>query len=160
MDTASERMIALFEQRLQRLEDIEDIRTLRMRYHAYVNDGPHDRFESLFTPDAVVELGTGSRFAGRQQIRQGFIDMFDSVPFLKQFIHNHIIEPEGDRATGRSTFEAKYGTADGQSLAVAGRYDEIYARCDGVWYIHHLKMDLYMAVPHDQGWGGPERITI
>jgi hypothetical protein len=45
------------EARIQRLEDTESIRTLKSRYHTYVNDTDFDRIGSLFAADAALKLG-------------------------------------------------------------------------------------------------------
>jgi ketosteroid isomerase-like protein len=138
--------------RLQQLEDIEEIRKLRFRYHKFVNDGPRDRFDELYTDDAIVNIGYLSHYNGREEIRAGFARMPDQLAMLKQFIHNHDINVDGESATGYAYFEAKYATFDEQSLVVAGRYDETYARTSAGWRISRTDVEVYFSVPLEKGW--------
>lgn len=140
--------------RLQRLEDLEEIRKLRYRYHRFVNDGPYDRFDELYTENAVVQLGYLSRYEGREHIKAGFARMPEQLEMLKQFVHNHDIELNGDIANGYAYFEAKYATLAGQSLVVAGRYDESYVRTPRGWLISRTEATLYFSVPNERGWAG------
>lgn len=138
--------------RLQRLEDIEEIRKLRFRYHQFVNDGPRDRFDELYTEDAIVNMDYLSRYEGRAEIQAGFARMPDLLAMLKQFVHNHDIQVNGDTATGYAYFEAKYATFDQQSIMVAGRYDETYQRTSKGWLISKTDVELYFSVPLEKGW--------
>lgn len=141
------------EERVRRLEDIEDIRTLRFRYHQYINEGWHDKIADLFTKDAVGQMDTLARWEGREAIRAFFVTAPASVSLVKQFPHNHIVEINGDMAKGISYFEARYA-ANGTSLMIAGSYDEEYVRTAGRWLIKTSIMKIHFAVPLDVGWGG------
>ena len=144
------------EQRIQRLEDIEDIRRLRNRYHASLNENRYEQCRSLFTDDAVVELGYLARYEGIDAIDRGFRAMGERDRFfIKQFIHSHDVEVDGDSATGTSYLEARYGRF-GVSYVVAGRYDDVYARVDGVWKFKAMIAELFYTVPNAVGWTGDE----
>jgi ketosteroid isomerase-like protein len=143
--------------RVRRLEDIEAIRTLRNRYHAAINDGRYADIAGLFTPDAVVELGYLARYEGHAAIDKGFRGMGERERFfIKQFIHSHTVEVDGDRATGTSYLEARYGRY-GVSYLVSGRYDDVYVRSDGQWLFQAMVAELYYTVPAGVGWMGDER---
>jgi ketosteroid isomerase-like protein len=144
------------EARVRHLEDLEAIRTLRHLYHKYINDGQHREMVKLFAPGAVVKLDYLSQWRGHDEIRRGFEGMPDRSEFVKQFVHNHAVEIEGDAATGFAYFEAKY-VRDGQSLRVAGKYNEKYARFDGKWLFTEVIVDLYFSVPPGTGWNGPRK---
>jgi ketosteroid isomerase-like protein len=144
------------EQRIQRLEDIEDIRRLRNRYHASLNENRYEQCRALFTDDAVVELGYLARYEGIDAIDRGFRAMGERDRFfIKQFIHSHDVEVDGDAGTGTSYLEARYGRF-GVSYVVAGRYDDVYARENGVWKFKAMIAELFYTVPNAVGWTGDE----
>jgi ketosteroid isomerase-like protein len=143
--------------RIRRLEDIEAIRHLRCRYHGCVNEGRFDQVRTLFTEDAVVELGYLARYEGIDAIDRGFRAMGERERFfIKQFNHSHDVTVEGDRGTGTSYLEARYGTA-GVSYIVAGRYDDVYVRRNGVWKFRSMVAEIFYTVPNGVGWMGDER---
>ena len=144
------------EQRIRRLEDIEDIRRLRNRYHASLNESRYADCRALFTDDAVVELGYLARYEGIDAIDRGFRAMGERDRFfIKQFIHSHDVEVTGDAGTGTSYLEARYGRF-GVSYVVAGRYDDTYARVNGVWKFRSMIAELFYTVPNAVGWTGDE----
>lgn len=149
--SVEDRLKAL-ESRVQELQDKEEIRNLRYRYHLYINDDRFDRVAELFTDDAVVEIGYVLRAKGRAEIAASFEAMPKGVKFLKQFIHNHIVDVSGDTAAGASYFEAKYAALDETSLVVAGKYDEDYVRTPGGWLISRMVVELYFTTPLTKGW--------
>lgn len=144
------------EQRIRRLEDIEDIRRLRNRYHASLNESRYADCRALFTDDAVVELGYLARYEGIDAIDRGFRAMGERDRFfIKQFIHSHDVEVDGDTGTGTSYLEARYGRF-GVSYVVAGRYDDVYTRVGGVWKFRSMIAELFYTVPNAVGWTGDE----
>ncbi len=144
------------EERIRRLEDIEDIRRLRNRYHASLNESRYENCRALFTGDAVVELGYLARYEGIDAIDRGFRAMGERERFfIKQFIHSHDVEVDGDTGTGTSYLEARYGRF-GVSYVVAGRYDDIYARENGVWKFRSMIAEFFYTVPNAVGWTGDE----
>ena len=142
--------------RIQRLEDIEAIRHLRCRYHFCLNEGRFTDLRDLFTDDALVELGYLARYDGIEAIDSGFQAMGDRDRFfIKQFSHGHDVAVDGDRGTGTSYLEARYGRF-GVSYVVAGRYDDVYARVNGVWKFRSMVAELFYTVPNGVGWTGDE----
>lgn len=153
MDIAGiEERLAGLESRVQEFEDKEEIRNLRYRYHQCINDDRFDLIAGLYTDDAVVEIGYVLSAVGREQISAAFEAMPKGVKFLKQFIHNHMVDVNGDTATGESYFEAKYAALDETSLVVAGKYDEDYLRTPNGWLIRRMMVELYFTTPLDKGW--------
>ena len=145
------------EARIRRLEDIEALRKLRNRYHAAINDGRYDEIAELFTDDALVVLGYLARYEGRAAIDRGFRGMGERERFfIKQFIHSHDVAVDGDRGTGTSYLEARYGRY-GVSWLVSGRYDDVYVRRGERWLFKSMIAELYYTVPAGVGWMGDER---
>ena len=142
--------------RVRRLEDIEEIRTLRNRYHRAINDSRFDDIVALFTDTAVVELGYLARYEGRAAIDRGFRGMGERERFfIKQYIHSHMVEVDGDRATGTSYLEARYGRF-GVSYLVSGRYDDVCVRVGDQWLFEKMVAEFYYTVPAGVGWTGDE----
>ncbi len=149
--TEIERRLATLEASVQRLVDIEDIRALRLRYHEYVNLNRAADIPDLFTDDAELDFGYLGRTRGRQKITKFFAALPVLLDFVKQFIHNHVVEVDGDRATGVSYLEAK-SVSRGKAYLVAGRYDDVCVRTPGGWRFASMKFEPYFTVPHDQSW--------
>lgn len=148
---------ASLEARIRRLEDIEAIRSLRNAYHACINDGRYGEIVDLFTDDGRVVLGYLATYEGRAAIDKGFRGMGERDRFfIKQFIHSHDVTVDGDRGTGVSYLDARYGRY-GLSYMVAGRYDDVYVRQGGRWLFKAMIAELYYTVPLGVGWMGDEK---
>jgi ketosteroid isomerase-like protein len=151
----NEDQLAALEKRVRRLEDIEAIRTLRMRYHYFINEGMFDRMPELFTADAVVDFGYIAKAEGRDEIAEMYLKIPRNAQLVKQFIHNHMVEVDGDRGTGVSYLDARYAQ-NGESLIVATKFDEVYARTAEGWRIARMEIEMYFSVPITQGWAATE----
>ena len=73
---------------------------------------------------------------------------------IKQFIHSHQIDVDGDEASAFAYLDARYGQ-DGTSLIVAARYDEKYRRTARGWRISWTYIDVIFSVPVQLGWADP-----
>jgi hypothetical protein len=151
------------ETRLQRLEDTESIRTLKSRYHLYVNDTDFDRVGSLFAANASLKLGylmpDDNAIVGREEIQAAFSAMKTntSQSQLKQFLHSHIVELTGPHtASGTGMLYACYGV-HADAYVVAGKYSEEYVVEDGAWLFKSMDLVLYFTVPLALGWAGAKR---
>ena len=142
------------EERVAILQDVEEIRSLRQRYHEYVNEGRHARISELFAMRGVVDFGELGRRVGRDAIHTLFVEELinEDLTFIKQFNHNHAVEVSGDQATGSSYLEAK-NVLSGQATLVAARYDDSYLRTAEGWRFQEMKLTLYFVTPLAQGWG-------
>jgi len=146
--------LAQLETRVTALQDVEAIRSLRQRYHEYVNEGRHAEIAELFADQGVVDFGELGRRVGREAIHSFFAKELinDDLSFIKQFNHNHAVEVSGDRATGSSYLEAK-NVISGEATLVAARYDDTYLRSDAGWRFQEMKLTLYFVTPFSRGWG-------
>jgi len=151
------------EARIQRLEDIEAIRTLKSRYHTYINDTEFDSIGSLFAADASLKLGylmpDQNSIIGREKIQAAFLGMKTSTKQsqLKQFLHSHIVELTGpNSASGTGMLYACYGIHD-DAYVVAGKYSEDYDRVGSRWLFKTMNLALYFTVPLATGWAGSKR---
>jgi hypothetical protein len=158
MDDLARRVEAL-EVRVADLQDRAAIQDLRFRYHVAVNDRELDAIAPLFCEDGEVDFGEIGAARGRAAINTLYREVVGTSPFVKQFIHNHVITLDGDRASGLSYLEAKTVT-NGESYLVAARFDDEYVREGADWRFRVLRLSIYFAVPLNAGWAGEDRIVL
>ena len=154
-----EARLARVEAQLHELQDREAIRELRCRYHEYVNQGRWSEIPDLFTEDAELDFGYLGKERGRERLARLFQGASQLLPFVKQFIHNHTIELQGERGTGTSYLEAK-SVSGGKAYVVAGRYDDQYVRQDGEWRFARMDLTPYFTVPFDEGWAQDDLLKM
>jgi ketosteroid isomerase-like protein len=139
--------------RVQALEDLEEIRQLRFSYHDYLNRDQFERMSALYCDDASVRIDYVAHARGIEEIHAFFLNIPRTLSFIKQFTHNHLVELKGDEASGIAYMDARYAS-DGQSIMVAGRFDETYSRTSAGWRISETLVTLYFSVPLASGWAG------
>jgi hypothetical protein len=163
-----ETRLAELETKVRELTDREALRDLRYRYHEYINEGRLADIVDLFTEDGELEFGPLGKAKGPDQMKAFFANLGPSAShasrgphftFVKQYIHNHVIEIHGDVATGFSYLEAK-PIINGEAYLVAGRYNDEYVRRQGQWRFTSMKFTPHFIVPHKEGWAGDERIAL
>ena len=165
-----EARVSALESKVQELVDIEAIRDLRFRYHEYINDAKFSEIAGLFTEDGDLLFGHLGNAHGRDEINRFFggllvkpdADGKNKQPRLsrvRQFIHNHVVEIRGDRATGFSYLEAK-PVYNGESYVVAARYDDEYVRQNGQWKFKKMALTPYFMVPLKEGWAQDDLLKM
>ena len=75
---------------------------------------------------------------------------------MRQFIHGHHVEIDGDTATGTSVLFAT-PIYHGQSFLLAGRFTDRYVRRTGTWFFSAVSLDIDYSVPLAEGWAGVDR---
>lgn len=135
--------------RLERLESIQAIQALRARYHELVNEDQGPRLHELFAPDATVAYGGRPAVQGRDNI-QAFFASFP-VQTARQFIHNHMVEVDGDRGTGYSYLDGR-PVRDGKSFYVVGRFDDEYVRLHGQWFFQSVTLHVHYMIEAAEHW--------
>lgn len=155
-----EARIKALEAKVQELSDQEAIRTLRYRYHECINERKLAEIVDLFTEDGELNFGYLGKAKGRAELTTFFVE---SVPrlleFVKQFIHNHVVQVHGDKATGLSYLEAK-SVSKGESYLVAARYDDEYVKQNGQWKFTRMNLTPYFTVPLREGWAQTDRLKM
>jgi hypothetical protein len=146
-----ESRVRQLESEVRELHDLRDIQNLRFRYHIAVNEGLVEDIPALFCDDGEADFGEIGAARGRTEIAAFYREVVGGSPFIKQFIHNHAIEIKGDTATGRSYLEAKT-VANGESLLVAARFDDEYARTAAGWLFRSLRLTPFFVTPLAVGW--------
>jgi hypothetical protein len=76
---------------------------------------------------------------------------------LRHLIHNQVVVIDGDTATSKSYFDA-VGDLKGESITVAGYYEDTLRRVEGEWKFTEKIIRLDFLVPLNEGWGGKKRI--
>jgi len=158
------------ESKVQELNDREALRELRYRYHEYINEGKFASIVDLFTDDGELEFGPLGKAKGKEGIvaffkrlgppsRGGASDGRANFSFVKQYIHNHVVEIDGDRAKGFSYLEAR-PVINGEAHMVAGKYDDECRKTGGRWRFTRMIFTPHFIVPFKDGWANDERVRI
>ena len=141
------------EDRIQALEDREAIKDLIYQYAYAVQQGKIEVFLTLFTDDAVLEYGAMGFYEGTAGLERFFRDVCLSpvLTFACPLLHNHLIKPDGEKASGICTLEIR-AVYHGESYVAAGRYEDEYVKKDGTWKFKRRAFEVYYMVPHSEGW--------
>ena len=140
---------ATIEQRLAVLEAKDEIRELTARYCLAVAEGEAETIVDMFTADGVFKMRDQDH-AGTEALRTMYTAVAGSVT-PKPFIQNHVIEVNGDDATGRCGVEIRM-VHKGEAYTVAGHYFDTYRKVDGRWRFAERDFRTYHWVPLAKGW--------
>ncbi|GAA1866595.1 hypothetical protein GCM10009836_53750 [Pseudonocardia ailaonensis] len=154
--------LAELRHRIDALESREAIQILRDRFHDHVNTNRWAEIGDLFTDDAVMDYDYLGSASGRAEIGAFFARIpellpdGEGAPFVRQFLHAHAVEVDGDTATGTSHLFAT-PIYHGQSFVLAGRFADTYQRVDGRWLFASVALEIWYSVPVTEGWAGARR---
>ncbi|HEV7988649.1 MAG TPA: nuclear transport factor 2 family protein [Candidatus Binataceae bacterium] len=142
------------ERRLTRMEDIEAIKQLKARYCEICDDDHNpERIASVFAEDGIwegAEFGTAKGHANIRKLFEGFRKL---IEFSQHNVMNPIIEVHGDRATGEWYFMGPFKfRAAQQARWLALQYKDEYVKLNGQWKYKHLRVNLRLSVPYEEGW--------
>lgn len=143
---------------LQRLLDREAIRDLVHRYAHYVWQKDMQRMIDLFHDDGRMAVDAQPPLCGRKALLEFYGQMRNDSEFLP-FVHNHVIDLEGDRATGTCYIDLR-ATIGGRSMIGSGYYDDVYVRsAPGTesWRFASRHLHMKYLVPITQGWAEAQR---
>jgi hypothetical protein len=139
------------EQTVQRLADIEDIKQLKARYASACDDDYNpEKLAPLFAQDAIWDGSILGYAEGREGIREFFGAASSLVPFAVHQVSNPLIEIDGDTATGQ-WFLWQPMVLGEQALWLSAVYADKYVRTDGKWLFQHLKLNIRMLTPFEEG---------
>lgn len=142
-------MSAEIEARLDALEAKEAIRQLTAAYCFAVAEARSDDIVAMFTADGVFKM-RGREWSGTAGLTEMYRDVgAEATP--KPYIQNHVIETDGDDATGRCGVEIRM-VHKGVAYTVAGHYFDTYRRVDGRWLFAERDFHIYHWVPLSKGW--------
>lgn len=116
-------------------QDIEDIRRLTSEYAWAVDSMDLDGVAATFTSDALWDVRGFNmpEVRGTDEIRGFFATLFENVKHSSHMSLNHIIDVEGDSATGLVYILAYVINQNGDRAESIGYYRDTYARTDTGW---------------------------
>lgn len=136
---------------IQRLVDLEAIRDLARRYAHFVWQTQPLKAIELFALDGVMDLGEDGIIEGQDNLRAVYSDKVGGEMMLHPFVHNHVIELDGDEASGTCYLDLRC-VREGQSLMGSGYYNDRYVRDNGEWKFKSRKLNMCYLVPPTEGW--------
>lgn len=116
---------------LRALADREAIRELAVRYAHGVWTKDVAALTALFTQDGQMDTGGGQLLSGREAIRATYERVFARDDYFP-FVHNHVIDLDGDNASGTCYLDLRAVTGD-RRMAGFGSYRDDYARTPDGW---------------------------
>ena len=137
------------EERIRALEDRDAIRELTARYCQLAVGGKAEEIVALFTRDGVMESGDTLE-RGQTRLLDLYRSSFSSLRPIPS-VHNHVVEIDGDRATGFCSLELRM-VENGEAITAAGHYEDRFEREAGRWKFAHRKLVFYHRVPLSRGW--------
>jgi hypothetical protein len=126
------------EDTLRGLADVEAIRDLARRYAHYVWQQDASGVVGLFTEHGEMDTGDRPVIRGRKALLEAYDEMFASSEF-HPMVHNHVIDPRGNRATGTCYLDL-HAVVEGKDMIGSGYYQDRYARVGGEWKFQSRKL--------------------
>ena len=143
---------------LQELLDREKVREVVHRYCWAVDRGTLQEVMALFHDPCDLVLVPGKKYVGKAAVQKWYdVYMQNRMEVLRHLIHNQVITIDGDVASSKSYFDA-VGDLKGESIVVAGFYEDKLRRMGGDWKFTEKVIRLDFLVPLQEGWGGKKRI--
>lgn len=130
---------------LRELLDKDAIRDLVSTYAHNVWRRDVKAIVDLFADDAVMDTLTRPTIRGRAELLEAFEEML-AEDELHPFLHNHVIEVDGDTAVGTCYLDLR-AKIDGRRLTGWGWYDDRYVRVDGRWRFSYRRVNMVKLVP-------------
>jgi len=131
-----------------RLADLEAIRDLARRYAHFVWQRDAAGAVALFTEDAVMDTGDRPPVEGRDALFEVYRAIF-AVSEFHPTIHNHVVDLDGDTATGTCYLELE-ASIDGACQKGSGYYEDRYTRLAGEWKFRSRKLSMCYLVESEQ----------
>jgi ketosteroid isomerase-like protein len=140
---------------IRELADREAIRELVSRYAHCVWRRDALGAAALFTDDGEMDTGDGRILKGRAAIMQAYEPAFARMD-LQPFVHDHLIELEGDAATGLCHLDLR-AVVGGRSMIGAGVYEDEYMRGPEGWRFRSRRLTMKFFVPLEDGWSSDQK---
>lgn len=121
--------------RLDRVEAELALHRLVAEYCIGADHRDLERWAAVWTADAVWEPDPASRLVGREAICGAVQHQWRAFPIMHHVTGNHVVDIDGDRATGRADVVAMIQTSDGRWILAGATYRDDYRRHGGAWRI-------------------------
>ncbi len=139
---------------IRELLDREQLREIVHRYCWAVDRGTLEEVMALFHDECHLALVPGKRYLGREATTKWYrVYMQNRMEVLRHLIHNQVISVNDNTATSKSYFDA-VGDLKGESITVAGFYEDTLLRVNGEWKFTEKIIKLDFLVPLQEGWAG------
>jgi len=131
---------------LRELADLEAIRDLARRYAHCVWQKDAQGCADLFIEDGEMDAGLGAPLIkGRAAMVKVYTPTFQTSD-LQPFVHNHVIDLEGETATGTCYLDLR-ATMNGTAMIGSGFYNDRYVRTARGWKFASRKLTWKFLVP-------------
>ena len=137
------------ERRLDIMESKDAIRELTAAYCFAVAEGRGADIVAMFTADGTFKM-RGHEWSGTERLEEMYLTIGDAIT-PKPYIQNHVIEVNGDDATGRCGVEIRM-VHKSEPYTVAGHYFDTYRREQGQWRFAERDFRVFHWVPLAKGW--------
>ena len=125
---------------VRNLADEAAIRDLARRYAHCVWQKDAAGAIALFAEDAEMDTGDRPPIRGRAALLKAYDAMFASSE-LRPMVHNHVIDLDGDDATGACYLDLR-AVIDGKDMTGAGYYQDRYVRIGETWKFQSRKLTM------------------
>lgn len=116
------------------LQDHHDIVQLTHDYCWALDTADWDALRTVFTPDAVTDLGAGGQ-TGIEEIIERVSSALSVFETTQHLIGTHQVRIDGDAATCRCYLQAQHVRPSGAKLMVGARYEDECVRTADGWRI-------------------------
>jgi ketosteroid isomerase-like protein len=121
--------------RLDRVEAELALHRLANDYCVGADHRDRDRWDAVWTADAVWETSPDQIFTGIEAIRAAVERQWEAFPIMQHATANHIVDIDGAVATGRSDVVVLVQLRDGRWIAGGGTYADEYRREAATWRV-------------------------
>ena len=130
-------------------QDYADIQQLYWRYNHGSDFRDAELFLSVFSEDAVFEIGD-QKYAGSEELRAQRVERHAGQvgdTGTRHWNTSYLITPSSEGAEGRLYWQLN-SVADGQPRPVAsGSYDDVYIKTSDGWRIKHRTINFDAGAP-------------
>lgn len=156
-------LLSDLEHRAGLLQDVQEIDRLHVIYGYYLARNQWDDLAGIFANDGSIEIAMRGVYRGHPSIRRN-LNLYGVQGELKGQLHNHMqfqavidVSDDGQTAQMRSRAFSMLGTYHKNATWMAGVYENIFVKRDGVWQLYKDQVfNTYFAV-YGEGWKNLDR---
>ena len=117
----------------------EGVRRTIAAYAQALDGGRTDDVVATFCPDAKIDLPGQGIFEGIDAIAEAFAGWVPRQPQRHLVVNTQILEWDEHKAHAVSDLVFLHKGESGWSVAMVGRYDDMFRNDDGTWRIHRRR---------------------
>ena len=131
------------------LKEIDQIQALKSQFFYFDDDEDINGIISLFTEDAVVNVGTGE-LVGKKAIREFFEGSYAATSMTRHMVTNPLIKVNGNNAMGKWYMLAfvTYATEPEKLLMGQGTWEDTFKKVNGEWKINVTRYHMNFMIPY------------